>query len=255
MQKILAFVLVLAIGLGAGVPIGVILLLPQTPETPQGDIEGRITIEGISCTFTNNYAGLEIILLDHYPQTDLEGNVTIYQNDQEWTGEVDWHFDGSGYAVIVCDSINGNESFRIKYEENYAGTMYVDRTIDWDEVGITFTFMATEQISFTSVTYSTALNHVNITIKNTGTGALTIDRVLVNTYANSSSPGWTVMTTGKDETLDPNEAITIQVDPSKYPAAAGIVNDKFSSGDNYAFTVVTTKNNQFGPYTATASPS
>jgi hypothetical protein len=99
------------------------------------------------------------------------------------------------------------------------------------------------------------LNHANITIKNTGTGALTIDRILVNSYANTSSPGWTVMTTGKDQTLDPNEAILIQIDPSKYPTTAGTVGSKFDSGANYGFTVVTTKNNQFGPYTATASPS
>ena len=120
---------------------------------------------------------------------------------------------------------------------------------------LTFTFMATEQISFTSVVYPTALDHANVTIKNTGTGALTIDRVLVNSYANSSSGGWTVMTSGADETLDPNEAIIIQIDPSKYPAAAGIVSSAFSTGDTYGFTVVTEKNNQFGPYTATASPS
>jgi len=90
--------------------------------------------------------------------------------------------------------------------------------------------MATEQISFTSVAYPTALDHANITIKNTGTGALTIDRVLVNTYTNSSSPGWTVMTdvdSTDDQTLDPSESIVIQIDPSKYPTAAGIVSSKF----------------------------
>ena len=138
MQKVLGFVLVLAIGLGVCGSIGMILQTLQTPETQQGDIEGRVTIEGISATSSNNYAELEIVFLDHFPQTDLEGNVTIYQDVQQWTSEVDWHFDGYGYAEVICDFINGDERFRLKYRDNHTGVTYVDRTIDWNEVSITF---------------------------------------------------------------------------------------------------------------------
>ena len=172
MNKLFGFVLVLAIGLGAGVFVGVMI---QTPETPQGDIEGRVTIEGITGTSSNNDAELEIVLKDHFPQTDLEGNVTIYQDEQQWTGEVDWHFDGSGYVEIRCDSINGNESFRLKYRDNYTGVTYVDRTIDWGEVDITFTFMATEQLEIQGAEFI-AGNNVNITAQNTGTDDLTISK-------------------------------------------------------------------------------
>jgi hypothetical protein len=175
MNKLFGFVLVLAIGLGAGVPIGVMLQTPQTPETPQGDIEGRVTIEGISCTFTNNDADMEVLLQDHFPQTDLEGNVAIYQDGRQWTGEVDWHLNGYGYAEIACDSINGNESFRLKYRDNYTGVKYVDRTINWDDVSITFTFMATEQLEIQGAEFI-AGNNVNITAQNTGTDDLTISK-------------------------------------------------------------------------------
>jgi len=121
---------------------------------------------------------------------------------------------------------------------------------------LTFTFMATEQISFTGCDYQTGLGTVDLKIKNTGTAALTVDRILVNNYVNSSSPGWTVTTTGKDKTLDPSEEVTIRITASKYPTSAGITSDgKFGQGSNYGFTVVTAKNNQFGPYTKAAQPS
>jgi len=34
-----------------------------------------------------------------------------------------------------------------------------------------------------------------------------------------------------------------------------LVNNLFDTGANYGFTVVTAKNNQFGPYTVAAQPS
>jgi len=45
---------------------------------------------------------------------------------------------------------------------------------------LTIGFMATEQISFIDVDFTPDLMYANITIKNTGTGALTVSDVLVN---------------------------------------------------------------------------
>jgi len=120
---------------------------------------------------------------------------------------------------------------------------------------LTISFMATEQISFTNVAFASDLTHANITIKNTGTGALTVSDVLVN--GKSGTTGAWIVVVGTDTTLDPNEAITIKIDASKYPPSAGVVGSpaKFDSGANYGFTIVTAKNNQFGPYTAAAQPS
>ena len=123
---------------------------------------------------------------------------------------------------------------------------------------LTTGFMATEQLSFIDCQYANNLSHVNITLKNTGSGSLTISKILINGYLNSSGLGWTVVTVGADATLTPNEVVVIKVLASGYPKAAGIVgtngNKTFDRGANYAFTVITSKNNQFGPYTKAASP-
>jgi len=113
-------------------------------------------------------------------------------------------------------------------------------------------FMATEQLSFIDCQYASDLTHVNITLKNTGSGSLTISKILINGYLNTTK-GWTVQGSA-DATLTPNEQVVIKVLASAYPNAAGIVSDKFDRGANYAFTVITSKNNQFGPYTKAASP-
>jgi len=123
---------------------------------------------------------------------------------------------------------------------------------------LTIGFMATEQISFTHVAFAPNLSHANITIKNTGTGALTISDVLVNGKTKESGTGWSVTASTTDlldPSMDPNEEITITVYAADYPTSAGIVNGFFDSGANYGFTIVTEKNNQFGPYTVAAQPS
>jgi len=120
---------------------------------------------------------------------------------------------------------------------------------------LTIGFMSTEEINFMGCTFASDLSYANLTVKNGGTAALTVDRVLINNYANNSSPAWTVWPQSADETLDPAEEITLQINASKYPSTVGTTDGKFSQGDDYAFTVVTSKNNQFGPYTKAALPS
>ena len=117
---------------------------------------------------------------------------------------------------------------------------------------LTTGFMATEQLSFIDCQYASDLSYVNITLKNTGSGSLTISKILINGYLNTTGTGWTVWS--GDATLTPNEAVVIRVLASGYPDTAGIVSNKFDRGANYAFTVITSKNNQFGPYTKAASP-
>ncbi|MEM3874417.1 MAG: archaellin/type IV pilin N-terminal domain-containing protein [Candidatus Bathyarchaeia archaeon] len=119
---------------------------------------------------------------------------------------------------------------------------------------LTTGFMATEQLSFIDCTYANDLSYVDLTLKNTGSGSLTISKILINGYLNTTNPGWTVQTSGADATLTPNEVVVIRVSASGYPVSAGIVSGKFDRGANYAFTVITSKNNQFGPYTKAASP-
>jgi len=123
---------------------------------------------------------------------------------------------------------------------------------------LTIGFMATEQISFIDVDFTPDLMYANITIKNTGTGALTVSDVLVNGESGTTGAWIVVAPLGADETLNPNEEITIRIDAGGYPPSAGVVSDgtttTFDMGANYGFTIVTAKNNKFGPYTAMAQP-
>ena len=111
---------------------------------------------------------------------------------------------------------------------------------------LTFTFMATEQVAFTDCTYDLSREKVTITVKNTGTAILTINSVLVNNQSNGTITA-VPLNPGADADL------VIFADYSEFGAASGIASDDtFVQGANYAFTVVTSKDNQFGPYTKTA---
>ena len=113
---------------------------------------------------------------------------------------------------------------------------------------LTFGFMATEQVAFTGCTFSTAnnINYANVTVKNTGTSTLTLNAIIVNNQGNG---------TINSIKLTPGLSTTLRVNSASYGTKAGMTADSggyYVQGNNYAFTVVTTKNNQFGPYTATA---
>ncbi len=99
---------------------------------------------------------------------------------------------------------------------------------------LTFTFMATEQISFTDVTW-TDLTSCTLKVKNTGTSTLTLNTLKIN---NNLITTWTC--TPADKILAANANATL------------VITHTFVAGDVYAFTVTTAKNNPFGPYTATA---
>ena len=107
---------------------------------------------------------------------------------------------------------------------------------------LSFTFMATEQISFTGISWtedvSGNITLCNLEVKNSGTSILTIGKVKVNNVDTT----WTLEEVGADNTLEPNEEVTLNISPP----------GTYARGGNYAFTVVTAKNNAFGPYTASA---
>ena len=103
---------------------------------------------------------------------------------------------------------------------------------------LSFTFMATEQISFTGIDWTYDVNGTitlcNLDIKNSGTSILTIAKVKVNNVEVTGD--WTTTPI----TLEPNAVVTLDISYS------------YTRGANYAFTVVTAKNNPFGPYTVSA---
>jgi hypothetical protein len=77
---------------------------------------------------------MKIELFNNAPEKNLKGEIIISQVEKQWTSDVNWLYTGYGKAEIICDSINDNQNFNIKYIENNSKTTYLDRTIEWNEV-------------------------------------------------------------------------------------------------------------------------
>lgn len=180
MSKTLVYILLLITGLSVGVTVGAVLVIQQVlvPRTA-----GAVTIQSIECTFSEHKT-LTIGLHNNFTDRTLRGNVTVYQNNNQWTGEVEWKFTGDGSVRITCDSIDTDYNFRIVYVEDNPRITYLDRTIEWHEVGKTFVFMQTEQVSITNMVFSgtsgASTNDIVLTVKNTGSSKTTILVVTLN---------------------------------------------------------------------------
>jgi len=108
---------------------------------------------------------------------------------------------------------------------------------------LTFTFTATEQITYTSFAWATPGNTTvgscAFTIKNTGGTDLSIAQVQVDSKAvtpaskvyNPTGPLWPSLPKGNSVTIN--------------------ITQTFQRGTTYNFMVVTSKGNQFGPYVQT----
>jgi len=106
---------------------------------------------------------------------------------------------------------------------------------------ISFTFMATEEITFIDYNFdSSATTHFNVTIQNTGASDLTLSQVKVG----GENQTWSLYTlagaASSDNTLSAGEKVVIKITYN------------WSSGTKYNVEVVTTKGNRFGPYTVIA---
>ena len=77
---------------------------------------------------------MKIELFNNAPEKNFQGKIIISQVEKQWTSDVNWLYTGYGKAEIICDSINDNQNFNIKYIENNSKTTYLDRTIEWNEV-------------------------------------------------------------------------------------------------------------------------
>ncbi len=109
---------------------------------------------------------------------------------------------------------------------------------------LTFTFMATEEVTFTGRTWDPAGTYIDVRVKNTGTATLTIDKIEVNDVLIDSTSEWTVTTVGKDATLDAGEEVEVKISPTTTMS--------FVSGTKYNLVFITSKGNRFGPYVTTA---
>jgi len=98
---------------------------------------------------------------------------------------------------------------------------------------LTFTFMQTEELTYTSYTWGAGNANITLIVKNTGSGDLTISAVQVGGVADDTADI-------TPEALEPGDSSTI------------VITQAFTSGVKYEFAVVTAKGNAFGPYIKTA---
>lgn len=137
MQKVGEYLLFLVIGAIIGVSISIYVSNNQTPSMGE---QVKVTIQGIEYTISDHSA-LKIVLLNNVPTKNLKGNVTVYQDEKQWTSEVTWYYTGYGEAEVICDSINETQNFRLTYIEDNPKVTYLDRIIEWKEVGRTYPFV------------------------------------------------------------------------------------------------------------------
>jgi flagellin-like protein len=103
---------------------------------------------------------------------------------------------------------------------------------------LTFTFMKTEELKVQSHTWATNRTSISITVKNTGTGAMTLSEWRVNDIVVSN----VTYTTGS-ATLQAGDTAVARVAP-----ASG---STFTSGVKYEFAVLSATGNKY-TYVATA---
>jgi flagellin-like protein len=97
---------------------------------------------------------------------------------------------------------------------------------------LTFTFMKTEELKILNITWATGNANATLTVKNTGSGTITINQVKVNDASATMTPS--------SVTLSPGGQTDIVV--------SGVT---FSSGTKYEFAFYSATGNRY-PYTAVA---
>jgi hypothetical protein len=230
MQKVGEYLLFLVIGAIIGVSISIYVSNNQTPSMGE---QVKVTIQGIEY-IVSDHSALEIVLLNNVPAKNLKGNVTVYQDEKQWTSEVTWYYTGYGEAEVICDSINETQNFRLTYIEDNPKVTYLDRIIEWKEVGRTYPFVETEQLIFPKIDFVNSGSAINMTVRNTGTVDVTITLATVTGY-NRTGSSLTSKTIEKAKT----EIISITL------------TGNWVAGKSYNIEILSSKGNKFS-YTATA---
>jgi flagellin-like protein len=101
---------------------------------------------------------------------------------------------------------------------------------------LTFTFMQTEELSFTSYEWGASNAYCLIEVKNTGSADLSVSEIRINDVS-AADDGITT-----PYTLTPGSTVTLNITRT----------GGYTSGVKYEFKVITAKGNTFGPYIRTA---
>lgn len=148
----------------------------------------------------------------------------------------------SGWTIVLYVRNPGN----ITSQENIANieavtiAVFSENKLYYKQASIdlTFTFMKTEELKIQSHTWATSRTSISLTVKNTGTGALTISEIRVNDAIVTN----TTYTTG---------SATMQLGDTSVVRVAPASGSTFTSGVKYEFAMITATGNKY-TYLATA---
>jgi len=228
MQKIGVYLILLVVGAIIGASIVTYVTMNKNSSITE---KVKVTIQGIEYNVTDSVLAIE--LLNDAPEKNLEGKVTVSQDEKEWTSDVNWYYTGYGEAEIICDSIDENQSFRVTYNENYPKATYLDRTIEWNEVSQTLPFIETEQLTITSVTFTDntapTADEISVNVQNTGSTDVSVTA--------------TVTVTGQGITGASTVAATVPKGESAIFTVT--LTGELEAGSSYNIELISTKGNKF----------
>jgi len=228
MQKVGVYLILLVVGAIIGASIVTYVTMNKNSSLTE---KVKVTIQGIEYNVTDSVLAIE--LLNDAPEKNLEGKVTVSQDEKEWTSDVNWYYTGYGEAEIICDSIDENQSFRVTYNENYPKATYLDRTIEWNEVSQTLPFIETEQLTITSVTFTDntapTADEISVNVQNTGSTDVSVTA--------------TVTVTGQGITGASTVAATVPKGESAIFTVT--LTGELEAGSSYNIELISTKGNKF----------
>jgi len=108
---------------------------------------------------------------------------------------------------------------------------------------LTFTFMRTEELQYTSRSWDPNKTYIDLTVKNTGTSPLSMSKVEIN------GVNWPTTKFDFDTSVAGNQTDATTLDGGASKTVR--IYNSFTSGNKYDFTIITASNNKY-TYTTTA---
>ena len=228
MQKVGVYLILLVVGALVGASVVTYVTMNKNSSITE---QVKVIIQGIEYNVTDSVLAIE--LLNDAPEKNLEGKVTVSQDEKEWTSDVNWYYTGYGEAEIICDSIDENQSFRVTYNENYPKATYLDRTIEWNEVSQTLPFIETEQLTITSVTFTDntapTADEISVNVQNTGSTDVSVTATVTVTGQGITGASTVAATVLKGESAQFTVTLTGELE----------------AGSSYNIELISTKCNKF----------
>jgi archaellum component FlaF (FlaF/FlaG flagellin family) len=184
-----------------GALIGASIVGYVTTLNPNAAPEVKVTIERIEYEASDSLLRFE--LLNDVPERSLEGKVVVFQDGNQWVGEVNWYYTGYGDVEVLCESINETRSFRVSYNEDYPEATYLDREIEWKEVVLdrSMVFMETKELTINQVSFAGEGSTIEVYVTNAGTGLVSVSAVKVNGEIMYTFSGETTFAPGSSGTI------------------------------------------------------